>query len=444
MRTQIKCPQCASPVVADVYQILDVDQVPQFKQALLSGALNVAQCQNCKWVGQVAMPLVYHESAHDLLISFVPMELNLPYSEQERVMGQMVRQVVEGVPQEKRRAYLLQPQQMMRWQTFVERILQTEGITPEMISRQRKQSELLQTLMRADQDVTDELLTVRSAEIDETFISMVQSTLQQAVQSQQNEAVVIRLSNLQARLMRETEAGKRVEKRQLAIHALNQDAKAANAMTPKILLKHVLRNRDDDEIIDTLVGASGALSYEFFAGLSTRIDEAVMLKDRKTAERLTAIRTRLLRIYDEMRAMSEKAMQEARKIINAIASAPDKQAAIQEYALNIDDLFVSVLEQEIELARKEMDLARSASLGEIKQIINMAMTPPPELQLISTLLQMQDEKAMEQVLDENAGLVSADLLAMFEVLQPEVASAPQELQNHFAKVRSMVSRRVLT
>mgnify|MGYP003380721901 FL=1 len=46
MQTQISCPNCGTPYVADIYQVIDVDREPQLKEMLLSVQLNMAVCPN--------------------------------------------------------------------------------------------------------------------------------------------------------------------------------------------------------------------------------------------------------------------------------------------------------------------------------------------------------------------------------------------------------------
>ena len=117
MQTQLTCPQCRTPFATSVIQVIDVDQYPQLKEMLLAGQLNVAQCPACGWAGQVGTPLVYHDSAHELFMVFLPPELGLGHLEEQQLIGRLTRAVVENTPQEKRKGYLLQPpMQMMRTQ----------------------------------------------------------------------------------------------------------------------------------------------------------------------------------------------------------------------------------------------------------------------------------------------------------------------------------------
>ena len=443
---QIPCPQCGTPAQANIVQLIDVDQYPQLKQMLIAGQLNVAQCQNCGWSGQVASPLIYHDSAHDMLVSFVPMELNLPYDEQERMMGQMVRAIVENIPQEKRRAYLLQPKQMMRWQTFIEAVLETEGITKEMIAQQRKQSELLQKLIGADSDVVDYLLKENKRLVDdEGFVTMVQQSLQQLVQQQQQTDLIISLSNLQARLMCDTEAGQRIEKRQLAMHALQMDAKAADGLTPEIFADHVERNYESDETIDSMVAAVGGLSYEFFSAFSSRIDAVVATGDKAKVEKMTAIRTRLLKTYDEMRDASAKLVEASLTALNAIVAAPDKMEAIRQYSTQIDELFMNLLDRELEQARANGDLDRTMGLKEVQKLIKdiMDQANPPQMQLISMLMQAESPEQAMEMMEANASMVNQELVDALDQVSAELPpTTPEEITSRLAQVKKLVEGRV--
>jgi hypothetical protein len=118
--------------MADVQQLFDLADNPTDKQKLLSGAVNVAHCPNCGFEGQLATPLVYHDPEKELLLTFFPSEMGMAMGDQERVLGPMIKQVVDRLPQEKRKAYLLQPKAMLTYQTLVEKILEADGITKEI------------------------------------------------------------------------------------------------------------------------------------------------------------------------------------------------------------------------------------------------------------------------------------------------------------------------
>ncbi|MGB1253963.1 MAG: CpXC domain-containing protein [Candidatus Promineifilaceae bacterium] len=443
MQTQIQCQQCRQPITANVEQIINVDQNPQLKQLLMQGQLNVATCQNCGWAGQIATPQVYHESAHDLLMTFVPMEARMPYAEQERMMGQMVRMVVESVPQAQRRAYLLQPIQMVRYQTYIERVLETEGITKTMIARQNEQVELLRTLMKADNDVVDYLVKDKARLIDDAFVGMVQQTLQSASQAGAPEAIA--LSNLSAKLYRETEAGKRVERRQLAMHAFQMEAKAAEGVTADMLADHVVKSQTDDTMVDMLVNAVGGLTYDFFTSLTARIETAAHSGDKPSVMRLTAIRTRLLKTYDEMLEESAKQMKASLDAINAIATSADKMQALQQYANQIDEGFLVVLERETQKAQDDGNLERTVALREVRKYLEdmVNQSGMPQMQFISAMMRVRSDEEINQILDSAPQLVDGQLIEVLDQLSSEVgADAQPEIGAHLQRIRGLIEARL--
>lgn len=45
MQTQVSCPRCQTPFVAEVHQMIDVGVNPSLKRLLLSGQLNVVNAR---------------------------------------------------------------------------------------------------------------------------------------------------------------------------------------------------------------------------------------------------------------------------------------------------------------------------------------------------------------------------------------------------------------
>ena len=82
-QTQNRCPNCSNPIQAQIMQLVDVGQDPSAKARLLSGSLNHVQCGVCGYQGQVATPMVYHDPEKELLLTFIPIEINMPKDEQE-------------------------------------------------------------------------------------------------------------------------------------------------------------------------------------------------------------------------------------------------------------------------------------------------------------------------------------------------------------------------
>ncbi len=445
MQTQIQCPQCGTPFVAEIQQVIDVDQNPELKQMLLAGQINVAVCPNCGAGGQLATPLVYHDSEHELFMIHVPHEMPMNQMEREQLIGRLTRQVVDNLPPEKRKGYLFQPQTILNMQTFYEKILETEGITKEMIERQRKQSELLNTLMRADKDVVDHLVKERVSEIDETFFAMLQQYLDMAQQTQQ-EKELVKLTNLRAKLMRETPAGKQMEKQQIAMHGLNRDAKKADGLTPEILLKHIMKNLDDERIVAGMIGAvQGSLGYEFFALMTSELEKLEAAGETAKAEKLAKLRTDLLEAQEAMRQESQRMVADASKLLNEILQAPDLATAVKQNMNAFDDAFMYVLSASITQAEQDNDNQRLQVLSQVQALIMQEVESqyPPEIILLNQLLEAETAVSREQILSENQQLVTPNLLKMLEAVEGQIKEMGQEeLNGRLQAVKEMIKARI--
>ncbi len=445
MLNQIQCPRCQTPFTAEIHQVIDVGQNPQLKYELLNGTLNLFVCPNCGTSGQMATPLLYHDPAHEMFIVHVPMELNLPHQERQRLIGQLVQEVMNQTPAEARRGYMLQPQEIISYQTFIEKILETEGVTPEMIARQRRQSELLQTLSRADRDVADQLLQDRADEIDETFFAMLHSLIEMA-QQQNNNDQLIRLVNLQARLYTDTEVGRTLEARQAALRSFQQEARKAGGLSPELLLRHVLKNRDDDATIDALISVGQqAFNYDFFRLLTERVEAAARDHDKDEARALRDLRQRLLGIQQEIQSASERMFGEATETLQRLLNAEDQQQALQENIAQIDEPFMYVLSAMIAQAEQQGNQEQLQALQGLHNLIleEAEKQVPPQIRFINRLVRAGSEEAQRKLLDENRDQITPELVQLLDALGQQVAAGDDDsgLGDEIQRLKAMVQAR---
>lgn len=445
MQTQITCPVCQTNFVDEVHQIVDVGQNPELKEMFLGGYLNVVQCPSCGSVTQVGTPILYHDPEHELFLVHVPMEMNLSHEDQQQLIGQMVRRAMDNLPAEQRRGYMFQPQTMISMQSLVEKVLEAEGITPEMIAQQRAQADLLQDLLTADKETTNKLIEEREDEIDATFFALLRAVMESAERAGQEEQLM-KLLNLQATLLRKTEYGQQLERQQQAIHALNREAKQAGEFTPRLLLKHVLANRDDMAVVDSLVVAGQQVfNYEFFVLLSERIEKRQ--KSGINADELLALREHLLQLQKEMEQRSREIMADAQKTLNKLLSADDKKAAIRANLGNIDDVFMLLLSATMSQAENRGDTAQLAELQGIQESIiqEVEQQAPPEVRLINQLLMAGSDEEMRQLLDENTELVQPELMELLGAISAQAdESDDEELKSRLERVETVIANRLVT
>ncbi len=446
MQTQISCPNCGTPYVADIHQIIDAARQPQLKEMLLSGQLNVAVCPNCGAGGRIATPLLYHDPDHDLFMVHVPQEMNLDQVRREELIGRMVQQVINQTPMEKRRGYMLQPQTMLTMQSFMEKVWGTEGVTPEMLARQQKQVELLRTLATASPDVQDFLLKDRAREIDETFFAILRAQID-ATSEMGDPNQVNSLLNLQARLMTQTEIGRQIEKQQIAMHVLNREAQAANGLSPALLFKHIVRNEQDDSLVNAIaLTGRGALNYEFFGLLTGEVEKREKAKDTAGAQRLGRIRDDLLEMQRQLQQATQDVLQEAQSTLDAILAAPDLRQAIGDNIERIDDAFMHVLDARMAHAQQSGRRDEAEKLVRIQEEIVGAIQgeTPPEVQLLSQLVSAPDKPARERLMGQATEMLSPELVQVVDMLREQARNSGQaDLADRLSEIRGELSARLL-
>ncbi len=446
MQTQISCPNCGTPYVADIYQVIDVGREPQLKEMLLSGQLNFAVCPNCGAGGRIATPLLYHDPAHDIFMVHVPQEINLDQVRREELVGRLVQQVINQTPMEQRRGYMFQPQTMLTMQSFMEKVWGTEGVTPEMLARQQRQVELLRTLATAAPDVQDFLIKDRGGDIDETFFSILRAQIEATSQMGDGNEVV-GLLNLQAKLMTQTEIGRQLEKQQIALHALNRDAKKAGGLSPELLAQHVIANEADESLVSALaLTGQQAMTYDFFARLTSEVDRREKSGDKAGGQRLGRVRDQLLELQREMQAATQQVLKEAQTTLDAILAAPDVEQAVQEHLGHIDEAFMHVLEARHLHAEQSGRRDESEKLDQIQAAIirRLQGDTPPEVRLLTQLVSAPSKADRERLMAAAEELVSPELIQVVDMLREQAGNAGQaDLAERLVEIRAELNAKLL-
>jgi hypothetical protein len=446
MQTQITCPNCGTPYVADIHQIIDAGRQPQLKEMLLSGQLNIAVCPSCGAGGRVATPLLFHDPTHDLFMVHVPQEMHLDQVRREELIGRLVQQVINQTPMEKRRGYMLQPQTMLTMQSFMERIWETEGVTPDMLARQQRQIDLLRKLATATPDVQDFLIKENSREIDETFFGILRAQIEATSQMSDSNQVV-GLLNLQAKLMTQTELGRRLEKQQIALHALNVEARKAGGLSPKLLAKHVIANEADEALVSALaLTGQGALTYDFFAALTAEVEKREKGGNKAGAQSLGRVRDRLLEMQREMQEATQQVLQEAQATLNEILAAENLEEAVAANMGRVDEAFMHVLEARQAHAEQSGRQDEVDKLERVREavIAQMQGDTPPEVQLLTQLVSALDKADRERLMDAAPDLVSAELIDVVNMLRESATNSGQsDLAGRLAEIRSELNARLL-
>lgn len=405
-QNQISCPNCGSPIQANVRQLIDVGQDPSAKARLLSGTMNRVRCDVCGFESQLATPLVYHDPEHELLLTYVPVEVNIDKQEQERVIGNLINRIMENLPPEQRKAYLLQPQSVLTMQGLVERVLETEGVTKEDIEAQRAKMRLFEDLLRKEEDQLETFIQEHDEQLDSTFFQLASLALQATPDQNARAAATQRLE----KAIELSSFGKRLQAQEQELKLATESLRALSdeGLTREALLNLFLEAPNDERVVALVNLTRPALDYNFFQLLSDKLDAA----EGDEQQRLKNLREQILEVTQEIDQIQQAQAERAASLLKTLVESEDLDSAIQQALPMIDELFLGTLQANLRVAEQREDQETLERLREIEQRIQniIQQSLPKGLQLAQKLLEAEDDEAAEELLRSQQELIDDDLL----------------------------------
>jgi CpXC protein len=421
-QTQIACPRCRQMITANVEQLFDVTQDQQAKQRLLGGISNMARCPHCGYQGRLATPVVYHDNEKELLLTYFPPELNVPLNEQERIIGPLIKQVMDRLPPEKRKAYLLKPVPNLTYESMIQTILEKDGITPEMLNEQQDRVALIERLLQASSaDVRSEIIKQNTTLFDEQFFALFSRLAQSAAASGQ-EPVARAMVDVQKQLLEETEFGRGLKESVGELEAATKSLQeVGQGLTREKLLDIVLESPNDARLRAYATIARGGMDYQFFQLLSEKIDKAS--GDEKT--RLESIREKLLDFTNEIDKQLEARYKEAQAFVESLLAQDDIVKAVRDNLNGFTQDAVDIVNQMLRQASEKNDYTRMGKLQKMVEILREVSTPP-EVAFIEQLLDVPDDMALDKMLDENKDLINDQFMEALIGLVAQVDQATEQ------------------
>ncbi len=406
-RTQVQCPNCKQPVVMEIEQLFDVGTDPQAKQRLLSGTVNVLRCPHCGYQGNIATPIIYHDPAKELLLTYFPPELNVPVMEQERRNAPLLNRIVNSLKQEQRKGYLFKPQQMYTLQTLIEKVLEGEGITKEMLDAQKKRVELFQRLLSATETALPDLVKQEATNIDGEFFTLL-SRMLEAGMSARDEAAVEKMGKVQEALLAHTEIGKQIKEQADEIEAARKALEAAGKdLTREKLLELLIDAAPHEVRLNAMASmARPGLDYVFFQTLSERIDKAQGAEKTK----LTKLREDLLEITKQIDEQLQARLTAAQRNLETLLEAEQPAELLQQNPAVLDDFFLQALNQALAEAEEKKNTARSEKLQALLAMIQQLITPGYNPKLLNELIEAPNDEARKQVVESHKEEITAEFV----------------------------------
>jgi hypothetical protein len=426
---QITCPNCRNPFQAYVEQILDAREDPSVKIRLLNGLVNVIDCPHCKMRGALDIPFLYHDPENELALVYLPMNAGRTEMERQQVIGQFTSAVMNSLPPEERKAYLLQPQVNFTLEGIRNKILETDGVTPEMIEQQRSRAELLQRMLDASsEDAQDVLIQEQQAAIDAELIRMLAMNLELVQSAGEEIANLQPLLLLYNKLLTQTEAGRTIKARSDAIEALRAEPSREKLLS-------LLMDASDDHTRELLITfGRPLLDYRFFQILTAAIEAEAEPIEK---ERLTHLRSEVLNVRDQIDEATRALFAERSKLLRDLLMSEEPDLLAQRRFREFDDVFFNVLTANLEEAQSAGD---QQAVRALQQIWNLVLemveeSLPPELRFFNRLMEAENEAEVDHLLHENQHLVTEQLITFLEETNARMQEeGSEEAAEHLARI----------
>lgn len=128
---QVACPSCQTLMRVAIVNIIDAEAQPHLKSQLLGGRLNASNCTKCGSPVILAAPLIYHDGSKQFCFVHIPQQLlaSAKGVELERFVGSATNLLMNELPPDAPKGYLLAPKRFLTMQTLVEAVFEGDGVS---------------------------------------------------------------------------------------------------------------------------------------------------------------------------------------------------------------------------------------------------------------------------------------------------------------------------
>ena len=408
----VPCPLCGRRFAAQVQSIIDVGQDPEAKSRLLRGQINVATCPQCGNAGMLNVPFVYHDPGKELLLCFLPPEIDLKGDDQHKLVGDLTNRLISSLPPEERKGYLLQPKIFLSLTGLIDEVVQADGVTKEMLEARKAKLSLIQRFLDATSDeVLRVLVRENDGQLDYEFFSLLTGSIEIA-RAEGEEDRARRLLGLREKLLEFSSLGRASRVEREVAEALQE------GMTREEFLEKVIECESDAELRAVIALGRRMLDYQFFRSLTSRIETHEGEGNAEEAQRLKHLRSRILEIRDRLDAETQAILQKKAALLREIFESEDLGEALREHVEEIDEVFFAVLSANIKQADAGKD---EEAAGRLKRLETRAFQlldeiTPRSIKFINQLMEAQYPRETKKLLEENVEQVDNELLRVMDLI----------------------------
>jgi len=409
----VTCPSCGHPYATRVQSVVDVSEMPELKALLLQGRLNAAICPQCGTQVLLTSPFLYVDREKELAFVYMPQEPGLDNTQQQGIIGDLTNAVLNELPPEQRKAYLLQPKTFFTPESLTQAVLEADGVTPEIMEDSRAQGRLAEQFLAVvdDEETLKRLIQEHDQELDEEFFQLLTLLLEESIQGGAEEQ-----ANRIARLRDQIVAHSTWGQKAMAEAQRQQEEQLREAR--ETLLEGVINVEEDEELEYLLAAGRPAIDYGFYQMLTERIESAEKAGEKEEAQRLSDLRDRILSLTDKLDKEAQAAIEQAGETLKSLLTNENMAAAVQEHREKIDRVLLNMLDMNIEYAYQQGErevinrllALRTMVLGVLRE------KAPPPLRLLDDLLTEGDPESRQRLLEEKKDLLDQDFLALVDAL----------------------------
>lgn len=203
--------------------------------------------------------------------------------------------------------------------------------------------------------------------------------------------------------------GRKIQAQEAELQAAVESlGKVGADLSREDILKLMVEAPSDDRVVALVNLTRPALDYSFFMLLAEQIDSA----EGDEQERLTALRERILDLTQQIDKLQEARVARAASLLKSMVEAQDLDQALQSALPLIDDLFISILQANIQAAKEGNDQERLLKLEtidlRIKELILQSL--PQAIQFAQEILSIDDEDAATSLLEDSPDRIDDQFL----------------------------------
>jgi hypothetical protein len=355
-----------------IVNIIDAEAQPHLKSQLLAGRLNASNCPKCGAPVMLAAPLIYHDGSKQFCFVHIPQQLlaSAKGVELERFVGSATNLLMNELPPDAPKGYLLAPKRFLTMQTLVEAVFEGDGITKEMLDAQRKRVDIMSQLLDAmsQGDVAlHAVLQANQADIDEEFTKTLAAFVDASRMSGDPEGIA-QLSALQSKMA--------------------QFVGGAATFAYETLITQLLAAGDEATVTQIITANQEIIDYTFFDIVTNRINDATTDGDEALATQLTAMRDQVIEIFQQLQADLEAAYMQAGEVLDAVFAAEDLVAALTAHLPLLNETFDILVDGQRTMAERAGDLAAAERLQTIAELTIQVKADAlsPEERVVQALL----------------------------------------------------------